>query len=242
MKRNKLEGKAAIGMIIGGDVLLLLMGWFFLIGPQRSTAASIANATAVAEVQLADAKKPVVVVKPAAVTQPVIRTADLYSLAKAMPSTEDMPDLLLQLDQVARSAGVTLTSISPGPPTPSADGSYSSVAINLAFSGDFYSLTDMLYRLRSLVTVHGGSLQTAGRLFSIGSVALTPTGAGAQLNATVTVNAYVYGMTPAAAAAAAAAAPVPAAPAAPAATTTPATTNTTSAPTTTSSDNVAPRP
>ena len=239
MKTNKLQGKAAIGVIIGGDLLLLLMGWFFLIGPQRSTAASIVNATAAAQVQLDQAKKPVVVVKPAAVTQPVIKTADLYSLAKAMPSTEDMPDLLLQLDQIARSAGVTLTSISPAPLTPAGDGSYSSVLVTLAFFGDFYSVTDMLYRLRSLVTVRAGNLQTAGRLFSIGSVGLTPTGAGSQLNAAVTVDAYVYGQSPAAAAAAAAAAPV--APAATAGGT--ATTTTTSAPTTTSSaDNVAPRP
>ena len=230
MKRGQLQSKQAIFLIIGGDVLLLLMGWFLLIGPQRSTAASIVNATAAANVQLADAKRPVPVVKPAAVTQPVIKTADLYSLAKAMPSNEDMPDLLLQLDQVARDAGVTLTSIAPGPVTPAASGSFSTVAINLAFSGDFYSLTDMLYRLRSLVTVHAGNLQTAGRLFSIGSVGLTPTGAGAQLNATVTVNAYVYGLTPAAAAAAAAAAPAPAA--------TTATNSTTTAP----SADVAPRP
>jgi Tfp pilus assembly protein PilO len=230
MKTNKLQGKAAIGLIIGGDVLLLLMGWFFLIGPQRSTATSIVNATAAAEVQLAEAKKPVVIVKPAAVQQPEIRTADLYSLAKAMPSNEDMPELLLQLDQVARSAGVKLTTISPGPVTPAPGGAYSTVPINLAFFGDFYSLTDVLYRLRSLVTARGGTLQTSGRLFSIGSVGLTPTGASAQLNATVTVTAYMYGLTPAAAAAAAAAAPAPAP-----------STATTSATTTAAAD-VAPRP
>lgn len=229
MKRNKLQGKVAIGLIIGGDVLLLLLGWFMLIGPQRSTAASIVRATAAAEVQLTEAKKPMKTAKPAALQQPEIRTADLYSLAKAMPSTEDMPDLLLQLDQVARSAGVTLTSIAPGPATPSATASFSAVAISLAFSGDFYSLTDMLYRLRSLVTVQNGTLQTSGRLFSIGSVAFTPTGAGTQLNATVVANAYVYGSTPSTVAAA----PAPAA----------TSTNTTNTTTTTApSADAAPRP
>ena len=106
-------------------------------------------------------------VKPAAaVQQPEIKTADLYSLAKAMPSTVDMPNLLLELDQVARSAGVTLSTISPGAPAPSLTAGFSTLAINLSFSGDFYSLTDMLYRLRSLVTVRNGALQTSGRLFS----------------------------------------------------------------------------
>jgi hypothetical protein len=185
------------------------------------------RATAAAEVQLTEAKKPVKVVKVAAVQQPEIRTADLYSLAKAMPSTEDMPDLLLQLDQVARSAGVTLTSIAPSPPAPSTTASFSTVPINLAFSGDFYSLTDMLYRLRSLVGVRDGTLQTAGRLFSIGSVGLTPTGSGAQLNATVLVNAFVYGSAPTAVVAPA-----------PASTSTDTTNTTTTAPST----DVAPRP
>ena len=208
MKKGQLQGKAAIGLIIGGDLLLLLLGWFMLIGPQRSTAASIVRATQAAEVQIVDAKRPVKIVKPAAVQQPAIRTADLYSIAKAMPPTADMPDLLLELDQVARSAGVTLTSIAPNAAAPSTAGAFSLVPINLALSGDFYTLTDLLYRLRSLVTVHHGTLETAGRLFSVGSVALTPTGVGARLNATVTVDAFIYG-TPAVAGAI----PAPAAPA-----------------------------
>ncbi len=228
MKKGQLQGKAAIGLIIGGDLLLLLLGWFMLIGPQRSTAASIVRATQAAEVQIVDAKRPVKIVKPAAVQQPAIRTADLYSIAKAMPPTADMPDLLLELDQVARSAGVTLTSIAPNAAAPSTAGAFSLVPINLALSGDFYTLTDLLYRLRSLVTVHHGTLETAGRLFSVGSVALTPTGVGAQLNATVTVDAFIYG-TPAVAGAT----PAPAAPAS---------TDTTATPTTTApSADVAPR-
>ena len=208
MKKGQLQGKAAIGLIVGGDLLLLVLGWFMLIGPQRSTAASIVRATQAAEVQIVDAKRPVKIVKPAAVQQPAIRTADLYSIAKAMPPTADMPDLLLELDQVARSAGVTLTSIAPNAAAPSTAGAFSLVPINLALSGDFYTLTDLLYRLRSLVTVHHGTLETAGRLFSVGSVALTPTGVGARLNATVTVDAFIYG-TPAVAGAI----PAPAAPA-----------------------------
>ncbi|MGZ8715619.1 MAG: type 4a pilus biogenesis protein PilO [Gaiellaceae bacterium] len=200
MKGRKLPRKAVIALIVGGDLLLLLIGWFMLISPQRSTAASIVQATAAAEVQLTEARRPVVPVQPAAaVEQPVIETADLYSLAKAMPSTVDMPNLLLELDQVARSAGVTLGTISPGAPAASLTDGFSTVAINLSFDGDFYSITDMLYRLRTFVTVRNGALQTSGRLFSVGSVGLAPAGSGG-LSATVVVNAYVYGPAPAVAA------------------------------------------
>lgn len=194
MKIPKLPSKATIALIVGGDLLLLLIGWFMLISPQRTTAATITQATAAAEAQIVEAKRPVVPQKPAAaVEQPEIQTADLYSLAKAMPSTVDMPNLLLELDQVARSAGVTLSSISPSPAATDATGGFSTVGINLAFSGDFYSITDMLYRLRSLVTVRNGELQTSGRLFSVGTIGLAPSGAGGGLDATVTLNTYVYG-------------------------------------------------
>ena len=199
MKGRKLPSKAAIGLIIGGDLLLLLVGWFMLIGPQRATAASIVAATAAAEAQLIEAQRPVVPPKPAAaIQQPEIKTADIYSLAKAMPSTVDQPNLLLELDQVARNVGVSLASISLGSPTVDAAGGFSTVGINLSFDGDFYSITDMLYRLRTLVTVRNGELQTSGRLFSVGTVGINPQGtSGRSLSASLSVTAYVYGGAPA---------------------------------------------
>jgi hypothetical protein len=199
VKGRKLPSKAAIGLIIGGDLLLLLIGWFMLIGPQRATAASIVTATAAAEAQLVEAQRPVVPQKPpAAIQQPEIQTADIYSLAKAMPSTVDQPNLLLELDQVARSVGVSLASISLGSPTVDAAGGFSTVGITLSFDGDFYSITDMLYRLRTLVTVRNGELQTSGRLFSVGTVGINPQGtSGRSLSATLSVTAYVFGGAPA---------------------------------------------
>jgi Tfp pilus assembly protein PilO len=195
MKGKKLPGKAAIGLIVGGDLLLLLVGWFLLIGPQRATAASITQATAAVEAQLVEAKRPVVKVKPpSAIVQPEIETADLYSLAKAMPSEVDQPNLLLELDQIARDAGIDVTTISFGTAQEDLANGFSTVTINVTFTGDFYSITDYLYRLRSLVTVRNGALQTSGRLFSVGTIGLTPAGTGSsKLSANVAINAYVFG-------------------------------------------------
>jgi Tfp pilus assembly protein PilO len=194
VKAAKLSRNTAIATIVIGDLLLLVTGWFLLISPQRSTAASIVRATSAAEVQLVEARKPVLPAQPAAaVQQPEIRTADVYSLSKAMPSTLDQPTLLLELDQVARSSGVTLSNISMSSPVLA--GTFSKVQIPLTVTGDFYSLTDMLYRLRTLVSVRSGALETSGRLFSVDSVTLAPSGAGAELTASVNVTAYVYGST-----------------------------------------------
>jgi Tfp pilus assembly protein PilO len=231
IKGRKLPGKATIALIVAGDLLLLLVGWFMLIGPQRATASSIVQATANVEAQLVAARAPVVTQKPAAaIQQPVIKTADLYSLAKAMPSTVDQPNLLLELDQLARDAGVTLSAISFGAAQTPLGATYSTVGISTGFTGDFYSVTDMLYRLRTLVSVRNGALQTAGRLFSVDTVSIAP-GSGAALSATVSITAYVYGSTTPAA--------TPAAPVTPATTSTDTTQTTT---TTAPSSDVAPAP
>jgi Tfp pilus assembly protein PilO len=206
MKGRKIPKGAAVAMIVGGDVLLLLMGWLLLVSPQRSTAQSIARSIQATEAQIIEARKPVVQpTAPKAPTQPEIKTAYLYKLSKAMPMTQDMPNLLLELSQVVRNSGVQLTSLSPAPPDPSG-----TTGVTLAVTGDFYSVTDLLYRLRGLVAVHDGALDVAGRLFTIKTIGLTPTGAGKALNGSIQLTTYTFGAQAAAAQAAAAAVATPA--------------------------------
>jgi Tfp pilus assembly protein PilO len=191
---------------VGGDVVLLVFGWLLLVAPQRSTAASIARSVVATEVQVQEAKRPVTA--PSSITQPKqpeIRTAYLYKLSKAMPMTQDMPNLLLELSQVVQSAGVRLDSISPTPPDVTG-----TTGITLTVAGDFYSLTDLLYRLRNLVTVRDGALDVSGRLFSISSIGLAPNGSGRTLNANIALNAYTFSDAAAAAAALPATTPAPA--------------------------------
>jgi Tfp pilus assembly protein PilO len=196
MTTRRISRRAALLLIVGGDVLLLVLGWLLLVSPQRSTAASIARAATATEVQVQEAKRPAP--DPSTVTQPKqpeIRTAYLYKLSKAMPMTTDMPNLLLELSQVVQSAGVKLNSISPTAPDVTG-----TTGITLTVSGDFYSLTDLLYRLRNLVTVRDGVLDVSGRLFSVTSVGLTPSD-GKSLDANVSLSAYTFSDTAAAAAA-----------------------------------------
>lgn len=194
MKQGKLSRPAAIALILGGDLLLLVLGWVLLVGPQRSNAASIAKATQAAEAQIVEAQRSVHAAPPKAPKQPVIRTAGLYQLAKAMPTTTDMPDVLLELDQVARAAGVTVGTITPQPPVIGIGVPYTTLAIQLTFVGNFYSLTDLLYRLNSLVSIRDGELDSSGRLFSVNAVSLSKSGNSNLLNATVNVTAFVYGV------------------------------------------------
>ena len=206
MRGKKTPKGTAIALIVGGDLILLVLGWFLLVSPQRATAKSNAQATQatlvqIEQVKLADTKASEPVVQP---KQPEIRTAYLYKLSKAMPLTTDMPNLLLELNQVVRSTGVQLSSIAPAPTDPTTG----ATLITLSVSGDFYSVTDLLYRLRTLVAVRNGGLEVSGRLFSITSVGLTPSGTGRILNATLTLDAFTFGAAAQAASAAAPPAPV----------------------------------
>jgi hypothetical protein len=68
------------------------------------------------------------------------------------------------------------------------------VPISLAFDGNFYELSDFLFRLRTLVGVRGGELRAAGRLFSVESISFAESSKGfPELGATLSVVAYVYG-------------------------------------------------
>jgi Tfp pilus assembly protein PilO len=195
----------AIALIVAGDLLLLVCGWFLLVSPERSKAQSIAQAAQATEVQIVQAKTPVTVTPVTQPKQPEIRTAYLYKLSKAMPTTADMPNVLLELSQVVRASGVQLSSISPTPTDPVTG----ITAISLSVSGDFYSLTDLLYRLRSLVAVRNGALDVTGHLYAVKTVGFTP-GKGTGLTANIQLNTFTFGAAAQAASAAAAAVPAPA--------------------------------
>jgi Tfp pilus assembly protein PilO len=127
---------------------------------------------------------------------PTIQTADLFKLARAMPDTTDMPGIILTLSDLARSSGIKFDLIEPvaGGAVPS--GSYETDRIHLLFNGDFYGLSDFLYRLRSLVAVHDGKLDATGRLFNVDTVTFNVlTDSFPKISAELFVNAYVYGAT-----------------------------------------------
>ena len=219
MKNAKsLSQNALIGIVVAGVLVFGLAVWFLLVHPQGGKVTSLKEQAQAVQDKI-DAYHQQVV---AARSAPKIEVADVYRLAKAMPSKTDMPDVVLELSQLARDTGIRFDSISPQPIA--AIGSYSVLPISVTFNGNFYNLADFLYRLRSLVTVHAGRLDATGRLFSVDTLAFNESqNKFPQISATLVIDAFVYAAAPSA----------PATPAAPAATT-PATTTT--AETTTTSE------
>jgi Tfp pilus assembly protein PilO len=163
-----------------------------VVAPQGAKAANLQKQADAVQIQIykrrAEIKK--------GLHPPTIETADLFRLARAMPDRTDMPGIILTLSDLARSAGIKFDLIEPvGGGTLS--GSYETDRIHLLFNGDFYGLSDFLYRLRSLVTVHDGKLEASGRLFNADTVTFNVLAdAFPRISAELFVNAYVYGAAP----------------------------------------------
>ena len=190
--KTKLSGNALIAVIVAGVLFFGLAAWFLVVHPQSGKVASLKKQSADVQEKI-DAYHQQVA---AARSRPKIEVADVYRLAKAMPSKTDMPDLVLELSQLARDTGISFDSISPQPVA--AVGSYSVLPISVTFNGNFYNLADFLYRLRSLVTVHAGRLDATGRLFSVDTLAFSEGQAKfPQIQATLVIDAFVYAAAPA---------------------------------------------
>jgi hypothetical protein len=67
------------------------------------------------------------------------------------------------------------------------------VRLHLLFNGDFYGLSDFLYRVRNLVAVRDGTLDASGRLFNVDTVTFNTSAASfPQISADLDLDAYVY--------------------------------------------------
>jgi hypothetical protein len=189
--RRKVSPVVAAGIGVGIALVLAAAGWFLLVSPQRSHAAELDVEIAAIEGQISAAR----VAKLQADDLQPIRAADLFRLSKAMPSDVDISGVLLELSRIAMETGITFKSIVPG--ATASVTSFRVQPIELTFEGDFYSLSDFLYRVRSLVGVNSGRLNAKGRLFTIDKLAFTEGDDGfPQVAAALTVSAYLYGSGP----------------------------------------------
>ena len=218
--RKPLPQNAMIAIVVAAVLLFGFAAWFLVVHPQSGKVANLKREAQDVQEKI-DAYNQQVA---AARSAPKIEVADVYRLAKAMPDKTDMPDVLLELSQLARDTGISFETIAPQSAV--GIGSYSVVPISVTFNGNFYDLADFLYRLRSLVTVNAGRLDATGRLFEIDTLTFNQGPAKfPQIQANLVIDAFVYAAAPA----------TPSTPAAPAATTTTSTDTTSTTTTTTSS-------
>jgi Tfp pilus assembly protein PilO len=169
-------------------LIVAAVGYFVMVRPKRAEASRLDD-------QIAEMQMKVSAAQLASRPQQVdtaIKVADVFEVSKAMPDTDDMPGIILDLNSVAEASGIKFVSIQPSAPTPKTG--YSAISIALTFEGNYFDLTDFLFRLRNLVAVRDGRLSSAGRLFTLDTLSMKEGKEGfPNIDAGLTVSAYVYG-------------------------------------------------
>jgi Tfp pilus assembly protein PilO len=189
-QRKPLPTGAVYGLIAGGALFVALVGYLLLIKGQKDHVGRIKSEISSTRQTIDTFRAEAAASRPGA--KPRIRVADIYRLARAMPTTAGMADIVLELNAVAQTTGIAIDGIAPQ--VEIAGNGFQIVPINIQFHGDFYSTSDFLYRLRTLVNVRHGQLEAGGRLFAVDKVTLTPAVDSSQeLTGTATVQTFVYG-------------------------------------------------
>jgi type IV pilus assembly protein PilO len=179
---------AVIALIAVGVLAYLALGYFMVVSPQRARAADLKKQIGETQAQIDQYK----LLNQQAATTPPIRVADLFRLEKAMPNEVDMAGIVLELSRIAHDTGIMFESITPQGAT--AGTGYQVLPVTLVFDGNYFELSDFLYRLRTLVRVRSGHLAANGRLFVVDSISFSESEkAFPRIQATLTVQAFVYG-------------------------------------------------
>jgi type IV pilus assembly protein PilO len=145
-----------LGLLV---IVLLVVGYYFLLlSPLLNTLDARAQERSDKEAQLANLQQEVAQLEAIKRNAPETER-QLLELSKRIPTQPEIPTLVVQIEEVAKAAGVTQLSIEPGTPgPPPGGGDFSVVPITMSFEGTYEELQDFLLRTRNLarlVTVNG---------------------------------------------------------------------------------------
>jgi type IV pilus assembly protein PilO len=182
-------------LIIFGVVLLLIvvLAWFFLINPLRSDIADVdmsiedeRTALAAGQAQLAQAE--------ATREEGAANRGLLLELAKMVPEEEQIPSLLLQIQDLADQSGIDFIAVTPGSPIQSDD--FDIIPLELEFSGTYFDLSDFVYRAEQMVAGPGRLLAVKNLDLELSQNSEQATGGAAvspELGVNMTMYAFVMG-------------------------------------------------
>jgi hypothetical protein len=183
--------------------------WLLVVSPERKQAVSLKAQVDSASTQLATAEGQLTGAR-AAQARYASAYSSIVSLGKAVPASEEVPSLIYQLAQASNQKSVDFASISTGgsassssaasaAATPAAGAGFTQMPFTFVFNGSFSDLYHLFQQLNRFTTrTTAGGLQVSGRLLTIQSAKLAPSGAAGvsgkpstQLTGTITATAYV---------------------------------------------------
>jgi hypothetical protein len=186
---DRINGRLALLLAVLGVLLLVLLGWYALVSPQRSKAATLDGQVSQTQAQLA-------------ATHAFLRSgsgpksvAELRRLRVAVPDDVMMSTILRQLSWAAGRTGVRIDSVTPSPAVASGGGQ--AVPIGLSVQGHYFHLAKFMHLLRRMANVTGGRVHASGRLYAVDGIQFSSGERGGPITATIALDAFVHGAAPA---------------------------------------------
>jgi Tfp pilus assembly protein PilO len=191
-------------VLIGVVVLVLLgAGWILVVSPERKEASKLNEQVTTAKAELTSAEGKLSSARTAQ-SQYAAAYSSIVNLGKAVPPTQEVPSLIIQLAAATGQRNVEFSSISSGGgtsasaaagATSAAATTFTQMPFTFVFNGSFFDLEHLFHQLDSFAgTTPAGTIKVSGRLLTIQSVKLSPVsaeGAGSgELSGSITASAY----------------------------------------------------
>ncbi|HET7130132.1 MAG TPA: type 4a pilus biogenesis protein PilO [Gaiellaceae bacterium] len=180
------------GVILSSLAVLVVVavGWFFFVSPQRSKADRLGSQVDAAKSELAGDEQLLATAK----KQNTLGNA--RAAERALPDEPRVSEILRQLTAFAAESRTELDNITPG--TPLQVGNAQALPISLTFKGRYFGLQKLLKLLRQSAGVSGSKIVSKGRLYTVdgiqfaGGQSSSQGGSTADIAATISLNAFIY--------------------------------------------------
>ena len=192
-------------IVIVAVVAAIAASWLLVVSPKRDQANKLATKVA-SEQQALNTAQAQLAQNAAASKEYASNYAALARLGEAVPASDDIPSLIIQLQNASDGARVNFQSLQNGganatsgtgsTPAPAAGRAAASGAtgeqLSFTFSGSYFQLSNFFNKVQHFVTPSGSGVQVKGRLISLNSVNMTPAATGfPQITAQITATIYI---------------------------------------------------
>lgn len=185
----RVNGLTALILSAVAVLIVVAVGWFMLISPQRAKADKLDTQRAAVESELA-ADQQLLSSPSKARTK-----AALAAGQRALPEDPQVSQILRQLASFASRSRTELDAITPAAPVPAAGAE--AIPISLSFKGRYFGLQQLLRLLRQSASAKDGKIASTGRLYTVDSISFSGGSADGVISATIALNAFVYTTPPA---------------------------------------------
>ena len=171
-------------------LVVVVLCWFFLLNPLRGDITATNDSIQVERTKLSAAQAKLAQAQGTR-EEGEKNQARLVELAKIVPASEELPSLLLQIQDLADQSGIAFIAVTPGDLVQS--GRYAILPLELEFTGTFFDLTDFVYRAEQMAAGPGRLLAVKALNLKLASGDATAPAAGAgspDLDVTMTLYAF----------------------------------------------------